>query len=262
MKAVIVEIRGRWAAALGEDGAVVRIPNAAYAPGQAVELLRSAARPARRLWKKVGSLAAAAALALSIGAGTAYALPCGTVSLEGASSLSYTVNCFDYVLDVQATDEESAALLEELDVTSLRHQRIDKALRRTVEQLESCGYHTADNEPLTVAADTQRPVHDEKLHAELEETIRRSLPAAPAVPAPGPEAQPETDTPPAPQGSPEAASPSDAQRAAPPQPENSAQPAGAIPEGPGSPAGEQPPEPHAAGFFPGPASPGGPPPQP
>lgn len=298
MKAVIVDIRGRWAAALGEDGAVVRIPNAAYQPGQTIELRRADAHRTPRLWKKAGSLAAAAALVLCIGAGTAYALPCGTVSLDGESSLAYTVNCFDYVLDVRAADEESAALLEEIDVSSLRHKRIDTALRSTVEQLESAGYRPEGSEPLRVTADTRRPAHDEKLHAALEEALRLRLPAEAASET---EAQPVPEALPAPQEAPDGTSPAEAERPAPRQPETQMQPDGEqLPEpqaqpdgsmpgpaGPDAPTGEQPPEsmledaafpgggqpapdgpgapsieqPPMAGpdAFPGPASPGAPP---
>lgn len=246
MKAVIVDIRGRWAAALGEDGAVVRIPNAAYQPGQTIELRRADAHRTPRLWKKAGSLAAAAALVLCIGAGTAYALPCGTVSLDGESSLAYTVNCFDYVLDVRAADEESAALLEEIDVSSLRHKRIDTALRSTVEQLESAGYRPEGSEPLRVTADTRRPAHDEKLHAALEEALRLRLPAEAASET---EAQPVPEALPAPQEAPDGTSPAEAERPAPRQPETQMQP-----------DGEQPPEPQAQpdGSMPGPAGPDAP----
>ena len=41
MKAVIVDLQGKYAAALDETGSVVRIPNAAYRIGQEIELHRN-----------------------------------------------------------------------------------------------------------------------------------------------------------------------------------------------------------------------------
>ena len=38
MKAVIVDLQGKYAAALDETGSVLRIPNAAYRIGQEIEL--------------------------------------------------------------------------------------------------------------------------------------------------------------------------------------------------------------------------------
>ena len=103
MKAVIVDLQGKYAAALDETGSVVRIPNAAYRIGQEIELHRV---PSARLnmRRKIAATAAAAILVLGLGSGTAYALPCGTVSLDAASSIEYTVNCFNYVLDVKGAD--------------------------------------------------------------------------------------------------------------------------------------------------------------
>ena len=94
MKAVIVDLQGKYAAALDETGSVVRIPNAAYRIGQEIELhtVPSARLNMRR---KIAATAAAAVLVLGLGSGTAYALPCGTVSLDAASSIEYTVNCFN-----------------------------------------------------------------------------------------------------------------------------------------------------------------------
>ena len=142
---------------------------------------------------------------------------------------------------------------EEIDVSSLRHKRIDTALRSTVEQLESAGYRPEGSEPLRVTADTRRPAHDEKLHAALEEALRLRLPAEAASET---EAQPVPEALPAPQEAPDGTSPAEAERPAPRQPETQMQPDGEqLPEpqaqpdgsmpgpaGPDAPTGEQPPE--------------------
>ena len=64
MKAVIVEIRGDTAAALGRDGSVFKVKNRAYAIGQTIHVRRVV------LSRQLAVLAAcAAAVFLIIGAG-------------------------------------------------------------------------------------------------------------------------------------------------------------------------------------------------
>ena len=74
MKAVIVDFRDGHAAALRDDGCVVKVRDAGYELGQVIELHE---RVQPRWRRTVFSLAAAAALLLSIG-GAAYATPYGT----------------------------------------------------------------------------------------------------------------------------------------------------------------------------------------
>ena len=117
MNAVIVDIQGRYAAALREDGSVVRIRNHNYEIGQQLDLHDIKPSGLPRVWKRAISGAAAALLIVVAGAGTAYAMPYGTVTLDTDtdSSLVYTINCFDYVLDVQGGNESGKTLLLEMD---------------------------------------------------------------------------------------------------------------------------------------------------
>ena len=152
MKAVIVDLQGKYAAALDETGSVVRIPDAAYRIGQEIELHRV---PSARLnmRRKIAATAAAAVLALGLGTGTAYALPCGTVSLDAASSIEYTVNCFNYVLDVKGADEEAEAVLSEIGKTNLRHRPITQAIETTVEQIREDGWLEEEGSSLEIRAE-------------------------------------------------------------------------------------------------------------
>ena len=136
MNAVIVDIRKKQAAALDETGRVVRIPNTNYEIGQTIELHE--VKPVRTptMLKRLSTGVAAAVLVAMIGTGTAYAMPYGTVTLDGDASLEYTINCFDYVLDVKGTNEEGEALLAEIDARHLRHHRIDSAVAATMERME------------------------------------------------------------------------------------------------------------------------------
>ncbi len=173
MNAVIVDIRKKQAAALDESGRVVRIHNAGYEIGQTIELHEVKPLRTPTMLKRFSTGVAAAVLVAMIGTGTAYAMPYGTVTLDGDSSIEYTINCFDYVLDVQATNEEGEALLAEMDTRQLRHHRIDKAVSATVEQMERGGHLETPEGGMQISADTRSEGHTERLRQELEPVVDR-----------------------------------------------------------------------------------------
>ena len=178
MNAVIVDIRKKQAAALDETGRVVRIPNANYEIGQTIELheIRPVRTPARL--KRFSTGVAAAVLVAMIGTGTAYAMPYGTVTLDGDSSVEYTINCFDYVLDVKAANEEGATLLAGIDTRQLRHHRIDAAVAATVERMEPPTSIDSPEAELRIVTDTGNAHHTERLQQELEPLIEREPPVS------------------------------------------------------------------------------------
>ncbi len=182
MKAVIVDFRDGHAAALRDDGCVVKIRDAGYELGQVIEL-HERAQPRWR--RTVFSLAAAAALLLSIG-GAAYATPYGTVTLDADSSIQYTINMFDYVLDVHAENEEGEALLAELDIRHIRHRPVDSAITSAMQQLEQRRAPEDAALSVSVSADTRNEKHTERLCRELERTVNEHMP----IPAPESENQP------------------------------------------------------------------------
>lgn len=176
MKAVIVDFRDGHAAALRDDGCVVKIRDAGYTLGQTIELHE---RVQPRWRRTVFSLAAAAALLLSIG-GAAYATPYGTVTLDADSSIQYTINMFDYVLDVQAENEEGEALLAELDIRHIRHRPVDSAITSAMQQLEQRRAPEDAALSVSVSANTRNEKHTERLRRELEQTVNEHMP----IPAP------------------------------------------------------------------------------
>ena len=167
MKAVIVDIRKKQAAALDESGRVVRIHSAGYELGQTIELHEVKPVRAPQMLKRLSFGVAAAVLAVMIGTGTAYATPYGTVTLDGDSAIEYTINCFDYVLDVKAADEEGEALLEAIDTSTLRHHRIDEAINTTVDHLEQRGTIDQRDVEIHIKADTKNEAHTEQLREKL-----------------------------------------------------------------------------------------------
>ncbi len=192
MNAVIVDIRRKQAAALDETGRVMRIPNANYEIGQTIELHE--VRPVRTqtMLKRLSTGVAAAVLLVMIGTGTAYAMPYGTVTLDGDASVEYTINCFDYVLAVKGTNEEGEALLAEMDTRQLRHHRIGTAVGTTVECMEQRGGFEREEVDLHIEADTKSEGHSDRLQKELRPVVERDLPhEEPALNDPGNLNQPE-----------------------------------------------------------------------
>ncbi|MEZ4629035.1 MAG: hypothetical protein R2912_13440, partial [Eubacteriales bacterium] len=100
--AVIVDIRGAYAAALTAGGEYIRVRNDGYEIGQPISLRRAAHTAGRRA--RISALASVAAgfLLLLFGGFTGYVAPAGVVSLDVNPSIEYTINCFDRVLSVSA----------------------------------------------------------------------------------------------------------------------------------------------------------------
>lgn len=175
MNAVIVDIRKKQAAALDEDGRVVRIHNAGYELGQTIELHE--VKPVRTptMLKRLSTGVAAAVLVAMIGTGTAYAMPYGTVTLDGDASIEYTINCFDYVLDVQAVNEAGEALLEEMDIHQLRHHRVERAVSATLDRMEQRESPEGAEEIPQIRVETRNEDHSERLLEEMKPAAERHM---------------------------------------------------------------------------------------
>lgn len=197
MNAVIVDIRKKQAAALDGTGRVVRIPNVNYEIGQTIELHEVKPVRAPTMLRRLSTGVAAAVLVAMIGTGTAYAMPYGTVALDGDSSIEYTINCFDYVVDVKASDEEGEALLEEIGARQLRHRRIDAAVATTMDHINQHTPADPPEEELHIRAYTGSDRHTDRLREELEPLLERDRPLPPDGDC-GSETPPEkSDMPPA-----------------------------------------------------------------
>jgi len=170
MKAVIVDLLGGQAAALCEDGRVVKLPDAGYTLGQRIEV--HARKRTRSKWlRAVSAAAAAAVLVLGIG-GTAWATPYGVVTLDVNPSLEYTINCFDYVLSVSGVNEDGRELLAGMDRKQLVRRHIGDALSASVAQLEAEDW-LQDGEEVLLAAGARRDGHAEKLLNTLQAGLSR-----------------------------------------------------------------------------------------
>lgn len=183
MNAVVVDIKGKNAAALDEDGSIIKIANANYAIGQRIELYTIRRKHTPSL-KRVGTTAAAVALILAIGTGTAYAAPYGTVTLDADSAIEYTINRFDRVLSIKALNEEGESVLETLDRDSLRFRPVDQAIATTLEKMEpaaSTDTVLEEQLPIQITAVTRNEQHTER----LQEHLNGKLPERPHFGQPG-----------------------------------------------------------------------------
>ena len=162
MKAVIVDLRNGQAAALCDDGRVIKLTDPGYSLGQIVEVHERRRRTP--LWVRWASTAAAAALLLAgAGGAAAYAMPYGVVSLDVNPSLEYTINRFDYVLRVEGVNEDGKELLARMDTKQFVHHRIGDALEASVQQLEAADWLGEESGEISISAGAKQPEHAERI---------------------------------------------------------------------------------------------------
>ena len=169
MKAVIVEIRGVTAAALGRAGSVFKVKNRSYAVGQTIDVRRSS------LSRQLAVLAAcAAAIFLLVGSGLyAYLAPYSLVSLDVNPSLQYTLNRMGLVLSVEAVNGDGDELLAEMG--ALQNRSIEDAISITVRQIAEDGYFDGE-EPggMVIAASSRSEQEAARLAENARETALRA----------------------------------------------------------------------------------------
>lgn len=169
MKAVIVEIRSSRAAALTDDGRIIKVKNSDYAIGQIIELKMKMTRRS-----KLAALAAsAAAVVVMLGVSAwAYVTPYSYVSLDVNPSIQYSVNRFGRVLHVEAVNGDGADILKNL---SLDNRPIDEAVQATVEQIEKAGYFSGkDPGGIILATSSENPKNAEALAKKLQDTAQKA----------------------------------------------------------------------------------------
>ncbi len=160
MKSVVVEIKGRFAAVLSDDGSMKKIKNKDYAVGQEVQIIEntfSNKRPGIHIRQKKDGMklnslltkksvlctACVAVMLLCSGAGIwAYAAPYSYVSLDVNPSIEYTLNRFKRVIRVHAVNDDGQDILNEINLGDFNHKSIEDAIMATVQQISKEGYFT------------------------------------------------------------------------------------------------------------------------
>ena len=170
MKAVVLEIKNKYAAVLTKDGRVERIPDRAYTVGQEIELPKKSIIYSGAF----RTIAAAAALFIVItGLGiTGYRRnlkECAYVTVDVNPSLEYAMNAKRKVLRVRALNADAEAIAERLTRDGIRGQELESALQNTKDVLYEDGFlgEEKDNAMLiSVVTDDESMRSDLKAAAE------------------------------------------------------------------------------------------------
>ncbi|MCI1966783.1 MAG: hypothetical protein LKJ17_11735 [Oscillospiraceae bacterium] len=164
MKGIIVEIKGIHAAALSDEGCMIKVRNKNYEIGQVIEM--------RKPGKAIALAAVAAGFLLMFGVSAwAYATPYTYVSLDVNPSVEYSVNRIGRVLSAKAVDQDAVKILEPLQ---LQNQSIDDAVRKTVQQIDREGYFQSDDPGGIVITTCSQDEQDaESLAADLQDTAEQ-----------------------------------------------------------------------------------------
>ena len=180
MRAVVLEVRGREAALLMEDGTVRRV-RGKYEVGQQL-VFYDLVRPGVRQWV-AAVVVAAILLAGSVGMWfnnnyVSYA----EVSLDAEASIVYSLNRRNRVLSVRAANSEAEPVVQTLDDAGIRFTSLPEALDMTMEKLTEAGYLRAGGQDCVLASvasdnETQR----EALAQQVEAAMDRRNESAPGL---------------------------------------------------------------------------------
>lgn len=176
MKAVILEIRGKEAAILCEDGQVIKIKKKEYRVGDTIEFTPEMEIRDHQILsiahvKRYGTAAAAAALILAATGTYSYntAFACSYVSMDVNPSIEYALNRKNCVIDVKALNTDAESIVETLKNNGIRKQSLADVLEKTTDVLTEQGY-LADGEDhyilIGVSSDREKDMQKLKNAAE------------------------------------------------------------------------------------------------
>lgn len=172
MKAVIVEIKDKYAAILSDDGCIKKIANQNYVIGQVIELKEEKTRPIGKRFLAV-AISVTAVFALFTVSAWAYFTPYYYVSLDVNPSIEYTVNRFDRVIGVEGANEDGEAVLESLQ---LQNAPIEDAINDTINQLATENYlNGTEQGGIVIAAYCENEQDCKQLTERIQERARECL---------------------------------------------------------------------------------------
>ncbi|MEG2037053.1 MAG: hypothetical protein RRZ93_03605, partial [Ruthenibacterium sp.] len=172
-KAVVVETKGTRAAALADDGCVVKVPNRNYVIGQVINMNPVTTAGTKKMMHIAG-IAAAILISFGLGVGSyAYLSPDAYVSMDVNPSVEYTLNMFSRVLSVTAVNEDGAQLLQQINLKDFNNKTIDDAIRLTFAEIDKEGYFSAGEQGgIVIATSGKNQDRAEKLAETLDEIVK------------------------------------------------------------------------------------------
>lgn len=133
MKAVVVEIKGRYVAVLREDGLVLKERNRNYSIGQEITVKKN-----NKLIKVLAGVAAV--MMIFVTPAWAYLTPYSYVSLDVNPSFEFSINRFDRVLTVEASNDDGEEFAKDIDIRGLKNKEIQNAIKDLIKELKIRGY--------------------------------------------------------------------------------------------------------------------------
>jgi hypothetical protein len=167
MKAVVVQIKGEYAALLQDDGIVVKKKNQNYSIGDVIIMNK---KSIRKKWK-IAVAAVMFFMLTSVGA-LAYTAPYYYVSLDVNPSILMKVNMFERIIGAEAVNEDALAIVESLN---LKNQGVEDAVCMTIEQLERAGYFNGEGGEIAIAASAKNNGNAQRLAEKLQGSVNEAI---------------------------------------------------------------------------------------
>lgn len=169
MKVVIVEIKNSFAAALSEDGRVLKIKNKNYAIGQEIIFKNN-----NNYIKLAASIAAS--LVLFVTPAWAYLTPYSYVSLDINPSFEFLINRFDRVLEVRAVNDDGEKVVDKISIAGLKNKEIKDAVKSVIVELKEQGYIIEGKEGgVVLAASSRNQEKVDKLSTSLKTAVEEEI---------------------------------------------------------------------------------------
>jgi len=173
MKAVIVEIRDKYVAALSKDGRILKIKNDNYAIGQ--EIIMKEQWIKNRQFVKIAATAAASIM-LFVAPAWAYLTPYSYVSLDVNPSVEYTVNIFDRVLSIKAVNDDGEEILKEMNLDDLKNKNIEVAVQEVLSEIIDEGFFAEGEEGgVMIAASSKNDKKSQELADKLKSKVEEEI---------------------------------------------------------------------------------------
>lgn len=169
MKSTVVQIKGKYAVLLQEDGSFIKMKTMNLRIGDVVNMKEKNVC----LKSKFGSMVSAALFAVLIGGGVyTYGAPSYYVSLDVNPGITMEVNRFERVIGLEAANVDAEEVLEGLE---LENKDIEEAVSQVVERISDLGYLDKDGGDILIAATAKNRKNAEKAAEKLANTVNEEI---------------------------------------------------------------------------------------
>lgn len=154
MKGLVLQIKGKYAYIVDENGVFARIINKEYKAGQEINISPQPCMHEKKAFsiKTIASLAAVLVLSFTLAAtGYCFFTPFSYVTIDINPSLEFSVNYFDMVIGINAINDDAKHLVENKEF-SLKYKNVSSAAEKIIDEAVAQGYVKVQHEnPVVVA---------------------------------------------------------------------------------------------------------------